>query len=68
MVIGDKRIVGVTCKDCYYWTCKHDTWGICSIAKQGTFKHKRGYECNHTQAREYSNRACKVKFRPKEDS
>ena len=58
--------MGVTCKDCYYWVYKHDTWGICPIAKQGTFLHRHGYVCKHTQARESSNKACKIKFRKRE--
>ena len=54
------------CKDCQHWTRHSEIWGTCDIAATGTFRHRKGYICKHTQAREQNQLACKVRFIQKE--
>ena len=50
------------CKDCGHWTRTGNLWGRCSTAPTGTFHHRKGYECRHTQSRYQNQSACNVRF------
>ena len=56
----------LTCKDCQHWKRESRIWGKCEVAATGTFKHSKGYICNHTYARSIYNKVCKTRFIQKE--
>lgn len=66
----------MTCADCANWTRTNKGWGRCAVALNGKLfnnKQKRDgkwvyYMAMHTNVRYHTQRACKVRFKRKEES
>ena len=65
--------MGITCKDCDHWKPTHKMWGKCELALNGQWftnyssRFPQGYRARHTNSRQRDNKACKVRFKAKQE-